>query len=79
MNTSNRFGIESIARERQAEIEQELRAQAVIEQELHAQGERRTGYVKRAVLSRRARWVALAIGAVGLSATVATVLLGNAP
>ena len=69
MNTSNRFGIESMAREQQAEIERELRAQA----------ERRNGEPRRVLLSRKARWAALAIGAIGLSATVATILLWNTP
>ncbi len=68
MNNSNRYGIESAARQRQAEIERQLRQAAELRKMLPSKSNRLL----------RHRWVAVAATAASILGAIASVIVAHA-
>jgi len=68
MNHSNRYGIESMARERQAEIEQQLRQSAELR---NLKPERPNALLK-------VKWAAVGATAISVMGTIAFVVISHA-
>ena len=68
MNNSNRYGVENMARQRQAEIEKQLRLAA----------ELRSGQPKQPRRQMKIKWAAIGATAISLMGTIAFVLIAHA-
>ncbi len=67
MNNSNRYGVEFMARQRQAEIEKQLRQAAEI----------RNGQPKRQSARMKIKWAAIGATAVSVTGTIAFVVIAH--